>query len=47
MKRIRIFWMFMFAVMLYNGCATKNRDLAIFATLWLLILDNERKEYDD
>lgn len=39
--------MIMFAIMLYNGCSTKNRDLAIFATLWLVILDREMKEKDD
>ena len=47
MKRIRVFWMFIFTVMLYFACATANRDLAIFTTLWLMILDSEEKEDND
>jgi hypothetical protein len=37
----------MYAIVLFNACATENRDLAIFATLWLVIIDKERKEHDD
>ena len=47
MKRVRIFWIIMYAIILYWACADKNRDLAIFATLWLVIIDKEIKEEKD
>ena len=39
--------MLMYAIVLFNACAIENRDLAIFATLWLMIINEERKEHDD